>query len=304
MRVREEGKTLSSPSADLLSRGRIQSHVCCSDLTRQVTYKFLMLGETIKEARIRKGLTQARLAKMAGVSRRHLAALEKGANVSVSILQRVAAVLELTEISLGQVALRPTDLPKVNVPLLTDAIREARADAERANAILARAETILGGVEGGGSFGVHFPRMPIRHVELPAGPANDVLRERPDLFEIETSGVVRQGEPVDEGAKEKVLLPRNIVDSGEIVFRFRGNGVDDQNIGDGDLLVVETRPRGRASNGELVIGRIGKQIWIGRWWQKHGQKGLMSNGMSEVTTGRGARSLKIVAAVNQIIRGL
>jgi transcriptional regulator with XRE-family HTH domain len=55
-----------------------------------------MLGESIKEARIRKGLTQARLAKMAGVSRRHLAALEKGANVSVGILQRVAAVLELT----------------------------------------------------------------------------------------------------------------------------------------------------------------------------------------------------------------
>ncbi|HEX7830447.1 MAG TPA: helix-turn-helix domain-containing protein, partial [Thermoanaerobaculia bacterium] len=65
-----------------------------------------MLGDTVREARIRKGLTQARLAKLAGVSRRHLAALEKGANVSVSILQRVAAVLELTEIPLGDLSLR------------------------------------------------------------------------------------------------------------------------------------------------------------------------------------------------------
>src|SRR5215211_6059022 len=145
MRVREEGKTLSSASADLLTRDRNQSHVCCSDLTRQVTYKFLMLGEAIKEARIRKGLTQARLAKMAGVSRRHLAALEKGANVSVGILQRVATVLELAEIQLGSLSLRPADLPKVNMPLHTDAIREARAGAERANAVLARAEGILGG---------------------------------------------------------------------------------------------------------------------------------------------------------------
>src|SRR6185369_2008169 len=92
------GKTLSSSSPDLRSRARTQSGVCCLDLSRLVTYKFLMLGETIKEARIRKGLTQARLAKMAGVSRRHLAALEKGANVSILVLRKVTAVLELNEI--------------------------------------------------------------------------------------------------------------------------------------------------------------------------------------------------------------
>lgn len=264
-----------------------------------------MLGETIKEARVRKGLTQARLAKMAGVSRRHLAALEKGANVSVSILQRVATVLELTEIQLGQLSLRSTDIPKVNVPLLTDAIREARAGAERANAILARAEGILGGSgENGGEIAMMFPRMPVRHVELPSLPAADLLRERPDLFAVQTAGVIRQGQPVDEDSRETVTLPRTLVEKGEIVFRFRGDGLSDQGITDGDLLVIENRPRGRASNGELVIGRIGKQVWIGRWWQKHGQKGLMSNGMSEITTGRGTRSLKIVAAVNQIVRGL
>lgn len=266
-----------------------------------------MLGETIREARIKKGLTQARLAKMAGVSRRHLAALEKGANVSVSILQRVAGVLELAEIQLGALSLRSAETPAVNVPMLSEAIREARADNERANAILARAEEFLGGAaaEGFPQIGMAFPRMPLRRIDVPAASSNvDILRERPDFLEIETAGVVRQGQPVDESAKEKVALPRNLIEEGEIVFRFRGDGLGDQGIGDGDLLVVENRPRGRASNGELVVGRIGKQVWIGRWWQKHGQKGLMSNGMSEVTTGRSSRSLKVVAAVNQILRGL
>ena len=267
-----------------------------------------MLGETIREARLRKGLTQARLAKMADVSRRHLAALEKGANVSVSILQRVAAVLELTEISLGQVSLRSPDVPSVNVPMLSEAIREARADAERANAILARAEEFLGGGGGGdlgaATFGVAFPRMPIRRVELPPMAQGDQLRERPEFLELQTAGVLRQGQPVDEGAREKVSVPRNLVEEGEIVFRFRGDGLSDSGITDGDLLVVENRPRGRAANGELVVGRIGKQVWIGRWWQKHGSKGLMSNGLAEVTTGRSSRSLKVVAAVNQILRGL
>src|SRR5688572_14412924 len=105
-----------------------------------------MLGKTVKDARIRKGLTQARLAKLAGVSRRHLAALEKGANVSVNILQRVAAVLELNEIQLGDLSLHrgEKDRASLNLPLLADTIREARAEAERAQAILARAEGLLG----------------------------------------------------------------------------------------------------------------------------------------------------------------
>src|SRR5687767_991478 len=270
-----------------------------------VTYKYLMLGDTVREARIRKGLTQARLAKLAGVSRRHLAALEKGANISVSILQRVAAVLELEEIQLGQLSLRAAEKPALNVPLLTDTIREIRADAERANAKLARVEGILGGASSNArEFHTSFPRLPVRRLGAPAGSSTNRLRERPDWLEVETAGEIRQGHPLDESLRETISLPKNLVDDGEVVFRFRGDELSDQGIEDGDLLVVENRPRGRAANGELVVARIGKQVWIGRWWQKHGQKGVMSNGLSEVTTGRSARSLKVVAAVNQLVRGL
>ena len=263
-----------------------------------------MLGQSVRDARLKKGFTQARLAKMAGVSRRHLAALEKGANVSVSILQRVANVLELTEIQLGDISLKRSekDCSALNVPLLTDTIREARVEAERAQEILARAEGLLGN-DGGGAIHVSFPRMPVRRVELPAASAN-VLRERPDWLPIETAGEIRQGEPVDESKREKIAVPKSLIEEGEIVFRARGDGMRDQNIEDGDLLVVELRPRGRASTGELVIGRIGQIVYVGRWWQKHGQKALMSNGLSEVTVGRSTRSLKVVAAVNQIIRGM
>ena len=259
-----------------------------------------MLGETIREARLEKGLTQARLAKMAGVSRRHLAALEKGANVSVGILQRVAAVLDLEEIQLGSLSLRATEKRPLNVPLLTDTIREIRADAERANAKLARVEGILGNATTApGEIVASFPHLPARHLSAPAAPGSDAIRERPDWLEVQITGEIRQGHAVDESVREKISLPKNLVDDGEIVFRFRGDGLGDLGIEDGDLLVVEKRPRGRAATGELVIGRIGKQVWIGRWWQKHGRKGLMSDGLSEVTTGR---SLKVVAAINQIVR--
>ena len=265
-----------------------------------------MLGQSVREARIRKGLTQARLASMAQVSRRHLAALEKGANVSINILQRVASVLELTEIQLGDLSLRPSDKDRlsVNVPLLTDTIREARAEAERAQVTLARAEGLLGVEHFAGAVEMRFPQLPLRHLDVPAGSIGDILRERPDWVEVPIAGCIRQGEPIDEEAKETVALPRSLVEDGEIVFRVHGDGLREQNIHDGDLLVVELRQRGRAATGELVIVKINHNAYIGRWWQKRGRKALMSDGMSEVTIGRSTRTLKVVAAINQIVRGL
>ena len=262
-----------------------------------------MLGQSVREARLKKGLTQARLAKMAGVSRRHLAALEKGANVSIGILQRVAAVLELKEIPIGEISLRRNESEHaLNVPLLMDTIRQARAETERSQAILAQAEGILGS-ESPGGLHTTFPRMPVRRIDVPSASAGDVLHERPDYLEVKTAGEIRQAQPVDETRQETLALPKSLVEEAEIVFRARGDAMRDHNIEDGDLLVVELRPRGRAATGELVIGKIGQTVFIGRWWQKHGQKALMTNGLSEVTVGRSTRSLKVVAAINQIIRG-
>ena len=149
---------------------------------------------------------------------------------------------------------------------------------------------------------MRFPRLPVRQID-PAPPANgDMLRERPEWLEIETAGEIRHGEAINDKSKEQIALPRSLVEKGEIVFRARGDSMRDQGIEDGDLLVVELRQRGRASTGELVIGRIGRILYVGRWWQKHGQKALLSNNLSEVTVGRSQRSLRVVAAINQIVR--
>jgi transcriptional regulator with XRE-family HTH domain len=260
-----------------------------------------MLGDTIRAARIRKNLTQARLAELAGVSRRHLAALEKGANVSVSILQRVASVLELTEIQLGDLSLRSSEERPVNVALLTDTIREARAEAGRAQATLARAEGLLG-IPARTEVTSSFPKMPVRRMGAQRATVDGIVHERPEWTEITIAGEIRHGQAVDETRKERVSVPRELVEQGEVVFRARGEAMQDQGIADGDLVVAELRPRGRAANGELVIGRIGTTVYIGRWWTKHGRKALLSSGLSEVTIAPDARSLKVVAAINQIVR--
>ena len=98
-----------------------------------------MLGETVRSTRIKRGLTQARLARLADVSRRHLAALEKGANVSINVLQKVASVLDLSEINLGELTVQTpvSSSSRVNLSILADTIREAHADAFHAQSLLA-----------------------------------------------------------------------------------------------------------------------------------------------------------------------
>jgi len=275
-----------------------------------------MLGDIVREARIRKGLTQARLARLAGVSRRHLAALEKGANVSVLVLRKVAGVLDLREISLGTLSLRPgDDGAPFNVALLTDTLREARTAARRVDAILSRAEGIASGgtpdphpiPAGGpppGNFTSHFPSLPVRQLDIRRRKASgaNLHDDRPEWLEVRTAGELRHGTAVDESKTEPIVMPASIVEDGELLFRARGDELRGHNIEDGDLLVVQLRTSGKAATGELAIGRIGDKVYVGRWWQKHGQKALMTDNLSEVTIGPSKRSLKVMAVVNQIIR--
>ena len=262
-----------------------------------------MLGETVREARIRKGLTQARLARMAGVSRRHLAALEKGANVSISVLKKVAAVLELTEIQLGGgLSVRAGGDAAVNVPLVTDTLREARAGAIRASLMIDRAESLLSGNEPQPMIvadapmhevSSHLPSLPLWRI----GPGT--VREGEDWMEVRTSGDLHQGQPIDELRRDVVIIPAESLERGETVFRAAAD-IDPLGIREGDLLITENRPRGRANTAELVIALSGKNVWVGRWWAKNGRKSLVDQRRNPLETGK--RALKVVAAVTVVLR--
>lgn len=264
-----------------------------------------MLGETVRESRIRKGLTQARLARMAGVSRRHLAALEKGANVSILVLRKVAAVLELNEIQLGGgLSVRAGSDAMVNVPLLTDTLREARIGAVRAEMMIDRAESLLTGGEPSTMVLADAPqRPPATH--LPGTPLWPLgtpgrVREGEDWVEVRTAGELRQGQPVDEVRHEQAVIPVGALEKGETVFRARGDGMKNVGIHDGDLLIAENRPRGRANTAELVIARIGKDVWVGRWWAKNGQKTLVDDHRAPIELPR--KTVKVVAAITVVLR--
>jgi len=273
-----------------------------------------MLGETVRSARIKKGLTQAKLARLAGVSRRHLAALEKGANVSVLVLKKVASVLDLTEINLGPLLLHATQdtaSGPVNMLILAETIREAHADAVRAQALLAEAEGMIDEGKKRGPLSkpmskavLRFPKLPVRRTSSRRRAGGTLVADSPEAgtTNVKVAAELRQGEEAVELKRESAAIPASMIEKGEIVFRARGDKLRHEGIEDGDLLIVQLRTTGRAANGELVIGKVGERIFIGRWWQKNGMKMLMSDGPSEVTTGAGRRALTVVAAINAIVR--
>jgi len=102
------------------------------------------LGLLFREKRRQKGFTQQHTARGAGVSRKQLAALERGENVSVVFIQKVATFLRVTEVPLGegiiaragapaaadvQQLLRIADDLLAAVSVIADRIREVAVDA-------------------------------------------------------------------------------------------------------------------------------------------------------------------------------
>jgi transcriptional regulator with XRE-family HTH domain len=84
------------------------------------------LGASIRATRRQKGLTQERLAHDAGVSLRHLVAVEQGANISVGLLLKLATYLGIRELEVGQVTLTfRQDPPGAAVPSEPPTLRSA-----------------------------------------------------------------------------------------------------------------------------------------------------------------------------------
>ncbi len=92
-----------------------------------------------------------------------------------------------------------------------------------------------------------------RPVWMPQIEALDVFAE--PLKTIPLLGWVAAGQPVDlNDDHAKVTVPANMVRKNSYALRVRGHSMIDDNIQDGDIIVVEKRES--ASNGESVIAMI------------------------------------------------
>lgn len=92
----------------------------------------------------------------------------------------------------------------------------------------------------------------------------DLLAEA--LTEIPLLGFVQAGEPVDLcESQESVRVPANMVRKNTYALRVRGHSMIDDNIQEGDIIVIEKREY--AHNGQTVVAMInGEQVTLKKFY--------------------------------------
>lgn len=94
----------------------------------------------------------------------------------------------------------------------------------------------------------------------------DMEIEPVPLTEIPLLGWIAAGEPVDLcESQERIGVPVNMVRKNTYALRVRGHSMIDDNIQDGDIIVVEKRET--AANGQSVVAMInGEQVTLKRFY--------------------------------------
>ena len=92
-----------------------------------------------------------------------------------------------------------------------------------------------------------------RPIWCPDLEALDILAD--GMVQIPLLGWVAAGQPVDLSQEnERVAVPANMVRKNSYALRVRGHSMIDDNIQDGDIIVIEKRET--AANGQSVIAMI------------------------------------------------
>ena len=86
------------------------------------------------------------------------------------------------------------------------------------------------------------------------------------LVEIPLLGFVQAGAPVDIcEQQETVSVPANMVRKNTYALRVRGHSMIDDNIQEGDIIVIEKREH--AQNGQTVVAMInGEQVTLKKFY--------------------------------------
>lgn len=108
-----------------------------------------------------------------------------------------------------------------------------------------------------------------RPVHIPG--AEEVSLDPVDMCEIPLLGWITAGQPVDLNEdNQRVSVPVSMVRRNTYALKVRGHSMIDDNIQDGDIVVIEKRES--AENGQSVVAMInGEQVTLKKFYvEKNG----------------------------------
>ena len=95
---------------------------------------------------------------------------------------------------------------------------------------------------------------------------DEVESESMDMLEIPLLGLITAGKPIERIEQdERVKVPANMVRKNTYALQVTGHSMIDDNIQDGDIIVVEKRES--AENGQSVVALInGEQVTLKKFY--------------------------------------
>lgn len=248
------------------------------------------IGEAIRDARLRKRLSQDQVAELARLNRSYLSEAERGANISVDVLERLVVALDITELPIGSRSVQlvhGVDVGRfLNVGRIDRVITGAQESVDRA-ADAWRSEMsklVLQEDRVDDSMRIFqlrdaAPAPDFFRDDLPLDSPVQHIGEAQDEVEVEIEAWVAAGEPLldySHKGESQSVPASHAPERNWKVLKARGDSMVEYGIEDGDLLYVEPRRGGVAANGELVIGWLNEGIVVKRWYRQRGKKMLIS----------------------------
>jgi repressor LexA len=91
-----------------------------------------------------------------------------------------------------------------------------------------------------------------------------------EMAQVPLLGHIAAGRPIDMfEQREQVLVPSNMVRKNTYALRVRGHSMVDDNIQDGDIVIIEKRET--AENGESVVAMInGETVTLKKFYVERG----------------------------------
>jgi SOS-response transcriptional repressor LexA len=257
------------------------------------------LGDALRSAREEKKLSVAEVALRSGVSRAMIADVERGKNVSVDTVEKLARALGVKSLPIGRIALEISTAQRAHLEELARTI-EVHAGEMRAALEAVPMETATNlHVFTGRSSAPHSTSNAenVRRSILPPGALIPVRLEPIEMAEVVIAGYVAAGAPVDilnEDLGETRMVPVTELppDPSWKILQARGDSMTDFGVDDGDLVYAEPRKGGVAASGDIVIGWLAKDghegLVIKQWRRRRGVKQLISGNESyePITIGR------------------
>jgi SOS-response transcriptional repressor LexA len=262
------------------------------------------MGAVLKQARVAKKLSVSEVANRSGVSRAMIDEIEKGKNVSVDTVEKIASALGVREIPLGNGRLQISDAAAIHVRDL--ARRIADEAQEIVNAVGQRrlssnvvdfpdddAALTLAGIpvserqkivaanarENRASRPSNHGVGDLSYFVPPGKTTADLPFDDPqiraDVVEFPLRGYVAAGRPIEDATDgETVLIPRAFVADDEYILRARGDSMTEWGIVDGTYVIVQ--PSRIAATGQLIIAWYNGGITIKQWYYKRGRRALIA----------------------------